>query len=222
MPVVLSTSRRLISLSFMMFTLVCSGTSVTRPTPSEAGGLGPLKSSPVPEPSRGTGQSTGVLPLGTSVPWRVGTGFSDVVTPRRLLAVGRAVARAIECGESESTFQRHITGVAHDTRYDVWECGARSWCQGAVQEIELVPSEGSRASTKLDPGGRPRTGQSEEALWFRCRFRSGGTASATRVPSEGSRKSSGGFPPPATKVPSEGNEGRVRCESRRFDCEGCA
>ena len=52
---------------------------------------------------------------------------------------GRAKTLAIECEETENLFQRAITGVTHDPRYDVWEFKGRSWCQGAVQEIELVP-----------------------------------------------------------------------------------
>ena len=124
----------------------------------------------------------------------VGTGFSNAVTPSRLFAVGRAEAYAIECAESDSPFQRYITGVVHDsgvthdTRYDAWEFGGFSWCHGAVQEKDWVPSEGSRTIAKLDRGERPPTGQSEEALWFRCRFRPDETSSATEVPLEGSER----------------------------------
>lgn len=51
----------------------------------------------------------------------------------------RAENLPIECEETENLFQRDITGVTHDPRYDVSEFQGRSWCQGAVQEIELVP-----------------------------------------------------------------------------------
>ncbi len=42
-----------------------------------------------------------------------------------------------------------------DTRYDVWGLGGRSCCQGAVQEIELVPKTEVGADPKLNRGGRP-------------------------------------------------------------------
>ena len=62
----------------------------------------------------------------------------------------RGCAPAFECVEFDSPCQPHITGVAHDsgdthdTRYDAWEFGGRSWCQGAVQEITLVPKTEGR------------------------------------------------------------------------------
>ena len=64
--------------------------------------------------------------------------------------------------ESHSPVPQHIADVTlyggdtHDTRYDVWGFGGRSCCQGAVQEMEVVPSEGSRAFAKLDPGWKAR------------------------------------------------------------------
>ena len=51
----------------------------------------------------------------------------------------RAKTLPIECEETENLFQRGITGVTHDPRYGAREFKERSWCQGAVQEIELVP-----------------------------------------------------------------------------------
>ena len=102
---------------------------------------------------------------------------------------GRAKTLAIECEETENLFQRDITGVTHDPRYGAWEFKRRSWCQGAVQEIELVPKTEVGADLKLNRGERPPTGQSGEALWFRCRFRRRFQFAASKVPF-GSYKSS--------------------------------
>ena len=116
-------------------------------------------------------------------------------------------ARAIECGGSDSPFQRHITGVAHDsgvthdTRFDAWECGGRSWCHGAVQEKALVPKTEVGAGPKLNRGERLPTGQLGEALWFRCRFRRHFQPSATKVPFSEPGLPGADFRLPASKVP---------------------
>ena len=88
-----------------------------------------------------------------------------------------------------------------DTRYDVWEFGGRSRCQGAVQEIELVPKTEVGADPKLNRGGRPPTGQLGEALCFRCRFRRQFQSSAMKVPFSEPGLREGDFRFPATKVP---------------------
>ena len=88
-----------------------------------------------------------------------------------------------------------------DTRYDVWESGSCSWCQGAVQEIELVPKTEVGGMLKLNRGERPPTGQSEEALWFRCRFRRQFQSSATKVPFSEAGLREGDFRLATTKVP---------------------
>ena len=76
----------------------------------------------------------------------------------------------------------HNGGDTYDTRYDLWESGGCSWCQGAVQEIELVPKKEVGGMLKLNRHERPPTGQSEEALRFRCWFRRQFQSSATKVP----------------------------------------
>ena len=68
---------------------------------------------------------------------------------------GQAENLAIECEETENLFQPDVTGVTHDTRYDAWEFGGCSGCQGAVQEIELVPKTEVGADPKLKRGERP-------------------------------------------------------------------
>ena len=161
MPVILSTSRRLSSLSCIAFTFLCSGVSIVHSHPLETRALGPCF--------------------------------------RR--------DHAVECGESDRPFQLYITGVAHDsgvthdTRYAAWEFGGRSWCQGAVQEIELVPKTEVGADPKLNRDERPPTGQLEEALWFRCRFRRRFQFAASKVPFSESGLREGDFRFTATKVP---------------------
>ena len=54
---------------------------------------------------------------------------------------------------------------------------------------------------KLNRGERPPTGQSEEALWFRCRFRRLFQLPATKVPFSEAGHRGGDFRFPATKVP---------------------
>ena len=129
------------------------------------------------------------------------------MTPSRLFAVGRADAHVIECAEFDSPFQRYITDVAHDssvthdTRYAAWEFGGRSWCQGAVQEIVLLPKTEVGAKAKLRRRERPSTGQSEEALWFRCRFRRQFQPSAMKVPFSEAGLRGSDFRFPASTVP---------------------
>ena len=139
--------------------------------------------------SRLIGSPAATLRPAASAFWQVGTGLSiAATTPRRLLAVDRAEARSIECGEAEDPLQRHITCVTHDggdtydTRYDAWESGGCSWCQGAVQEIELVPKTEVEAEAQPNRGERPPTGQSEEALRFHSRFQRRFQFAATKVP----------------------------------------
>lgn len=74
-----------------------------------------------------------------------------------LLMSGQAENLAIECEETENLFQRDITGVTHAPRYDASEFGGCSGCQGAVQEIGLVP--------KTEVGADPKLKQDERALY---------------------------------------------------------
>ena len=57
-----------------------------------------------------------------------------------------------------------------------------SWCQRAVQEIELVPKTEVGGMLKLNRWERLPTGQSEEALRFHSTFRRQFQSSATKVP----------------------------------------
>ena len=88
-----------------------------------------------------------------------------------------------------------------DTRYDVWGFGRRAGCQGAVQEIELVPKTEVGGMLKLNRGERPSTGQLGEALWFRCSFRRQFQSPATKVPFSEPGLRGSYFRFPASEVP---------------------
>ncbi len=140
-------------------------------------------------------------PPAASAFWQVGIRVSIAVTTRHRHSALDTEACSTECGEAEDPFQRHITGVTYDTRYDAWESGRRSWCQGAVQEIELVPKTEVGEILKLNRGDRPPTGQSEEALRFRCWFRRQFQSSVTKVPFSEAGLREGDFRLVATEVP---------------------
>ena len=90
--------------------------------------------------------STSICPAATA------GGISDCggISPRELVqsSVGSTTAHS----NGILTGVVHVSGVTRDTRYDGRECRGRPWCHGAVQEMEVVPSEGSRAAGKLYRG----------------------------------------------------------------------
>ena len=121
---------------------------------------------------------------------------------------------AIECEETGNLFQRDITGGTHAPRYGVWEFKGHSWCQGAVQEIELVPKTEVGADPKLNRSERPPTGQSREAIRFRCWFRRRFQSTASKVPFSESGLREGDFRFTATKVPFRKWSGERATEGR--------